>query len=108
MKTKPIVWLSLLLVALFSQGCGRYRGISTHEGGKRFFIEQELVRFDHRKERARFLHANHIPEGRSIIGARLGGDKQTKYGKQCWLSTTPIPRPFTANFIQVSVTIMPI
>lgn len=43
MKTKLVFWFGLLVVALLSQGCGRFRGISTHGGGKRFFIEQELV-----------------------------------------------------------------
>lgn len=33
----------LLLPICLSEGCGRFRGITTHGGGKRFYIEQELV-----------------------------------------------------------------
>jgi chromosome segregation ATPase len=41
-----------------------------------------MVATRRRRERARFLRANHIPKGRSIIGSRLGGGKQTRYEKQ--------------------------
>lgn len=34
---------ALVMGTLISGGCGRFRGIPSHGGGKRFFIEQELV-----------------------------------------------------------------
>lgn len=41
-----------------------------------------MVATRRRRERARFLRVSHVPERRPIIGARLGGGKQTRYEKQ--------------------------
>ncbi len=40
---KNFVVLTTVGISLLIGGCGRFRGISTHGGGKRFYIEQELV-----------------------------------------------------------------
>jgi hypothetical protein len=38
-----VLVMFLVTICFSSVGCGRFRGISTHGGGKRFYIEQELV-----------------------------------------------------------------
>lgn len=38
-----VVLVMFVVTICLSEGCGRFRGITTHGGGKRFYIEQELI-----------------------------------------------------------------
>jgi hypothetical protein len=74
MHRSRMLWLAVMAAGLALSGCGRFRGIPAHGGGKRFFVEQELVAATARAA-ARDVDVSHLRGKRCALYVISMGDE---------------------------------